>query len=418
MRHFALLDCNNFYVSCERVFDPSLERRPVIVLSNNDGCVISRSQEAKQLGIKMGEPFFRIKEFCRIHQVVVLSSNYSLYGNLSQRVMRILSEMAPEIEIYSIDEAFMLFPADIDEEGLLSYCTNIRKAIWQWIGIPISIGIGPTKTLAKAANNLAKKERSKGIVSLYSESFRQEVLQSYPIGEVWGIGTGLTSCLHSRGIRTVEDFCAMPSSYVRKIIGVVGERIFWELKGVSCLKLEEAAPKKSIICSRSFGQPITNLATLSEALSTFVNSACMKLREQGSCARAITIFAQYGNFQEGRLSNSATASLAPATNDTSTVITAAKRLLQRLFCEGLSYRKCGIILLDLIPEAHIAPDFFEESNPRKKLLMRTFDMINVQFGKNSLFFAAMGTNPQWTTRRGNHSPCYTSNWNELAIAKA
>lgn len=419
MGSFALLDCNNFYVSCERVFDPSLEKRAVIVLSNNDGCIISRSQEAKQLGLKMGEPFFQVKDFCHIHEIAVLSSNYSLYGNLSERVMHILSEMAPEIEIYSIDEAFMFFPSDMKEKDLFSYCEEIRKKVRKWVGIPTSIGIAPTKTLAKVANSLAKKDRAKGVVSLCCKSFRKEVLLSYPVEEVWGIGRRLASRLHNIGIRTVESFCAMDSIRVRKMMGVVGERLFWELKGMSCLSLEDAVAKKSITCSRSFGQPVRDLITLSEALATFVNTACLKLRQQKSYATAITVFVECGKFQAGtRLCNSITVSLVIETNDTPTIISAAKGCLEHLFCEGLSYKKCGIILLDLVPETQVMQHLFIKENPKKLHLMRTFDKINARFGRDTLVYAAMGINPKWKARRDNHSPCYTSDWNELAVARA
>lgn len=420
MRSFILLDCNNFFVSCERVFNPSLEGRPVIVLSSNDGCIVARSSEAKQLGLKMGDPFFKIREFCRMHQVVALSSNFSLYADLSQRVMQILSEIAPEIEIYSIDEAFMLCPDTIQKEELIAFCSDIRTKVRKWVGIPTSIGIGPTKTLAKVANSLAKKDKIRGVISLCFEPLRCKVLRSYPVEDVWGIGYKLSSRLHSMGIRTVEDFCAMDLSHVRNLFGVVGERIFWELKGISSLELEQATPQKTITCSRSFGQPITHLTTLSEALSTFVNIACLKLRKQGSHTKSITVFVEYGSFQEGgRLSNSTTMSLSSPTSDTPTVISAAKNCLQSLFCEGLSYNKCGIILSNLVSETHWIPDFFlKKEDPRKKHVMQTYDRLNAQFNKNTLFYAAMGMNPLWETRRDNRSPSYTSSWSELAIAKA
>ena len=262
MSHYVLVDCNNFYVSCERVFNPWLEGRPVIVLSNNDGCVVARSQEAKQLGIAMGEPFFRIKDLCSCRKVVVYSSNYQLYGDLSERVMTVVASMTQNFQVYSIDEAFVWFPSTMSSQEVVDRCVALRRRIRQWVGIPTSVGIAPSKTLAKIATKLAKKSAS-GVVDLSCPSLRREVLKGVPIREVWGIGARLEAKCHGMGVQTAWDFCEKNTSLIRRHMGIVGERMLWELRGISCLPLEEEAPsKKSISCSRSFGKAVEDQGTL------------------------------------------------------------------------------------------------------------------------------------------------------------
>lgn len=421
MPHFALVDCNNFYVSCERLFNPRLEGLPVIVLSNNDGCVVARSQEAKKLNIAMGAPFFKIRDLCLQFNVVVFSSNYQVYGDISERVMRILADRCPDIQIYSIDEAFLTYPDAMAADAVLKECSEMRRIIKKWVGIPTSIGLATTKTLSKVANDMAKKDRTRGIFDLRPLSVQQEVLKDFPIEDVWGIGSRLSARLRGLGIFTAAEFRDMEPSFIRKKMGVVGERMVWELRGVSCLPLEQPKDKKSIGCSRSFGKAVSEPSDLAEALATHVHTACVKLRQQRSCAQALCVSLEaYLDMQAGtRRYFSTVIPFAMPTNDTAEIIGAAKKCLSHLFCKGLLYKKCGIILLDLLPENSVIPDLFLGTmDPKRQKLLHAVDHINRQLGKNTLFYGAMGVNPRWKMRSERRSRCYTTDWEELAVAKA
>ncbi len=420
MKYYVLVDCNNFYASCERLFNPKLEKRAVIVLSNNDGCVVARSPEAKQLGIKMGEPYFKIKELCERLKIVVCSSNYPLYGDLSHRVMCILTEAAEEIEIYSIDEAFLTFPVQMPLKEIFDHCLKLRRLIKQWVGIPVSIGISPTKTLAKVTGAIAKK-KPEGIFCIASRAVHEKILKDFPVEDVWGIGRGFKTKLQTLSIHTAWDFQKHEPSHIKKLMGVVGERILWELRGHSCLHLEKVMPKKSICCSRSFGQILTDLTELTEALATYADTACIKLRRQKYCAQAICVFLEsIIDPQSGsRQHDSKVASLIMPSNDTSQIITTAKVCLTTLFQEGKRYKKCGIILLDLISEKHVMPDLFlGKIDAKRQQLANIYDHLNARYGKRTLFYGAMGVNSRWKMRNDKCSPHYTTCWDELPIAKA
>lgn len=423
MTYFVLVDCNNFYASCERLFNPRLEAHPVIVLSNNDGCVVARSQEAKKLGIAMGEPFFKIKDLCRQHGVAVHSSNYQLYGDLSQRVMQLLAEMAPGIQVYSIDEAFLNFPATMPIEEVIARCIEIRRTIKRWVGLPTSLGIAPTKTLAKVANDLAKKDRERGIFDL--SRMQEEVLQAFAVGDVWGVGGRSEDKLRMMGIDTAWKLREASPQAIRRKMGVVGERIVLELRGISCLPLTDVQPKKSIACSRSFGRKVNDPQELSEALSTYVASACLKLRQQACCAQALCVYLEaIVDPQRGtRQHYSTTLPLPLPTNDTPQLIQVAKWCLKKLFRKQELYKKCGVILLDLIPETAVVPDLFDAIDPKRRRLAETVDALNARFGRNTLFYAAMGVYPKgvvpaWKVRSERRSSRYTTCWEELAVAKA
>lgn len=419
MSCYALLDCNNFYVSCERLFKPELMNRPVVVLSNNDGCVVARSQEAKDLGIKMGDPFFKIRDFCTFHKVVSYSSNYELYADLSQRVMEIATEMAPEAEVYSIDEVFLRYPG-IPPHEVEEAATALRARMKRWVGLPTSIGIAPTKTLAKVANYKAKRD-VKGVFNICDPQVREKILNVLPVEEVWGIGGSNRDKLRSMGVRTAGDFARMDPLAVRRAMGVVGERMLWELRGVACLTLDTPEPRQSITCSRSFGKQVDTIEELSEALATFTNSACIRLREQRGCTQAICIFAEslLDPLTGRRRHNSAAVNLPMATNDTPFIITHAKAALRSLFRPDYKYKKCGILLLDIVPEEHVAPDLFHAAqDPARSHLMHTFDAMNSRFGKHTLTFAAMGTKQEWRMRSDRCSRHYTTSWSDLATAKA
>lgn len=420
MSYFILADCNNFYVSCERVFNPKLEKKPVIVLSNNDGCVVARSSEAKKLGIKMGDPYFKVKTLCELGRVIVYSSNYQLYGDLSQRVMDVLSSFSSDIEVYSIDEAFLKYSSDTPPEALFFKCIALRKKVRQWLGLPISIGFSQTKTLAKIANDLAKKNGD-GVFDLTSPTTQKNVLQAYPIGDIWGIGHQSTEKLQRMGIFTAWDLREMDPQTIRQKLGVVGERILWELRGVSCLHLEKPTHKKSISCSRSFGKAVLDISELGEALSSFVDKACVKLRRQKSYTKSICVFLEsIFNAKEGtRRYYNMSIDFPTPTNYTPRVIRAAKMCLKRLFQENEQYKKCGVVLLDLVSERGIIPDLFlDPIDPRQQILMQTVDAINGRHGKNTIFYGAMGINQAWKARCEKSSRHYTTDWDELAIAYA
>jgi len=422
MSYFVLADCNNFYVSCERLFNPKLENRPVLVLSSNDGCVVARSQEVKQLGIKMGTPYFQIKDFCHSNKVAIYSSNFELYGDLSQRVMSLLAADTMEMSVYSIDEAFLQYPLEMSPEEVFLRCATLRSKVKKWTGIPISLGIAPTMTLAKMANSMAKKDAKTGVFSLMAPEVRKEVMATYHVEDVWGIGPAWRAKLHEMGIWTALQFAEMDPTVVRGRMGVVGERMLWELRGASCFVFdEEPASKKSITCSRSFGQSITSLPELAEALSCFVNSAAAKLRDQGSYASALCVYTQAtANAKEGtRRHYSMTLSLPTPTNYVPHLIQAAKKCLTKLFVEKERYKKCGVILLDLVAEDQLMPDLFiDPLDPKRRQLMGMIDEVNARHGKDTLFFGAMGTNRKERTRCNSRSPHFTTQWNELATAKA
>ncbi len=384
----VLADCNNFFVSCERVFRPKLEKVPVIVLSNNDGCVVSRSNEAKALGIKMGEPYFQIKEFCERHKVAVFSSRFSLYWDFSKRVMSILAMHALEMQIYSIDEAFLEYPEGVGSEFVFKEAVELREKVKQWTCIPISLGIAETKTLAKIAAGHAKKV---GVFDLSNPEVQNEVLKNTLIGEVWGIGPRLSKTLISMGIRTALQFKKMDPSRVRAKMGVVGERIFWELSGLRCNELEEAKPKKSITVSRSFGEIVQEKEKLEEVLSTFISNASEKLRSEKNLASEITVF-----IQEGFDITSLSEKIELPTSDTPDLIRIGKKILSKIFLPNRKYKKCGVVFSNLTSENEEVKDLFlQKKDPKRKLLMQTIDQLNGRFGKNRLFFGAAGVSEKW-----------------------
>lgn len=421
MSQYALVDCNNFYVSCEQIFNPWLEGRPVVVLSNNDGCVVARSQEAKRLGIAMGDPFFQIQELCSHGKVVVYSSNYQLYGDISERVMTIIASIVPDMQVYSIDEAFTRFPRTMTAEEVFCQCLQMRQKILQWVGIPTSIGIAPSKTLAKVATKCAKTDVASGVVDLTCPELRTKVLQELPLRDVWGIGARLESKCHSMGLQTAWDFCTQNPSAVRRQMGIVGERMLWELRGISCLPIEEVRPKKSISCSRSFGKTVVDEREVAEALASHAASACEKLRQQQSCATAMVVYvmALAGTGGGERRCFGDTVSFPSPTNATPDVIYQARRCLSRIFCPGQQYKKCGVLMVDIVPERSVAPDLFvpkEES--RRRHLLQVVDALNGRFGKNTIFYGAMGVDRQWAMRCESRSRRYTTCWDELATVKA
>lgn len=416
---FALVDCNNFYVSCERVFNPRLWNKPVVILSNNDGCVVARSNEAKALGIPMGAPAFQYATLFQTQGVIVYSSNYALYGEMSQRVMHMLSQYTSDFEIYSIDEAFLL----VDSLNAEAYAAKIRQEILQATGIPVSIGIAPTKTLAKVANRYAKKVKvQEGYFVLNDEKTRQEVLKSLPVGDVWGIGPRLSRMLHGHQIQTAWDLVNANDGWIKKQMSIVGLRTVMELRGQSCLSFQEAAPsKKSIVSSRSFGIEVKEEADLAEAVSNYTATAAEKLRDQESAASFMEVFVTTNRFKEGpSYSNGIHIALPQPTDYTPLLIHYAKYGLHRIFKKGFSYKKAGVLLGGIVSNQNLQQDLFAKPTPsfdKQQKLMRLMDRTNRKYGKDALKLAAQGITRPWQMRRRMCSARYTTCWEELLVIK-
>ena len=420
LQSIALIDCNSFYASCERIFNPKLLGKPIVVLSNNDGCIITRSAEAKALGIKMGEPYFKAKKIIEKNNVKVFSSNYSLYGDISQRVMEILLGFSPEVEIYSIDEAFLNFKGFKNHE-LLTYCKHIRQTIKQWVGIPVSIGVGSTKTLSKIANHLAKKEADyEGICILKGDEKIEEALNRIEIGDVWGIGRRLSKFLRNYGVRTAKQFAFLDRRWIRKNMGVVGEKIQLELCGVSCLDLELLpSPKKSCCVSRSFSRPIEKIEELQESIANYGSRVAEKIREEGLIAQSMSIFVLTNHFnkKEKQYSSSIKLQLDYPTSDSKLIVKRAVEGIKRIYKEGYRYKKAGIILYELHSSSSVR-GLLDYDKPRTDSLMRSLDEINYRYGSATLRLAAEGIRRSWHMRREKVSPCYTTSFDQLMIVKS
>ena len=406
-----LIDCNSFFVSCERVFNPKLWNKPVVVLSNNDGCVVSRSKEAKKLGIPMGAPAFQYQKLFEEKEVFVYSSNFTLYGDLSQRVMQVLEQFSPNIEIYSIDEAFL----SIATEDPLDLAHTIHQRVLKWTGIPVSVGIGATKTLSKVANDLAKKdERQKGVYLLEDPSVIDPLFAKLPPEEIWGVGPRLSSRLKSLGVFNVLQLKNADDGWIRNGFSVTLLKTVLELRGIACLDLNEVeAPCKSITCSRSFGSPVTDLSSLYEAIASYTARAAEKLRQQESLTGYLTVFLTTSPFIKNPYSNSATLSLPTPTDYTPALIAYSKLALQSIFRSGYAYKKTGVIFTELSPKTCYQQDLFHTPSPRREKAMQTLDRINEAYGKNALQFAAEGIERTWKPRRSCTSQHFTTSWREL-----
>jgi DNA polymerase V len=411
----ALVDCNNFYASCERVFDPKLEGKPVIVLSNNDGCVVARSNEAKALGIPMGIPFFEVKDLVEKHGILALSSNYTLYADMSGRVMETLSHFTPHIEIYSIDEAFL------DLSGIpqdrTDYGRKIRRTVKQWTGLPVSIGIGPTKTLAKVANKLAKKsDKARGVLDLTDSPWLDEALRRIEVQDVWGIGRQISKKLKAAGIHTALDLRGADLGWVKTQFGVQGVRTVMELRGQCCWQLEENPPaKQGITVSRGFGTPITELAPLQEATALYAARAGEKLRAEGLAAGLMSVFVTTSRFVEKpkRYMRHCVIPFDVATEDTQELIAAAVAAVEHLYRKGYEYKKSGVMLLDLVPRDKVQGGLFDaKDRARSRRLMETIDRIN-RTGSAAVQWAAEGIEKPWKTKFTRKTPCYTTQWTDL-----
>jgi DNA polymerase V len=431
---YALVDGNNFYVSCERVFRPSLNNRPVVVLSNNDGCAIARSNEAKALGIKMGAPWFQIRHLAESDGLVALSANFALYGDLSDRMMSLAAGLGPAQEIYSIDESF------IDLTGvrgnLVERSHKIRDRILQWVGIPCGIGIGTTKTLAKLANHIAKTaERKPGSypdklarvcdLSSLSQDERQEVFTATAVNEVWGVGPRITKQLKESGIHTVQDLVQLDPVMVKGRWSVVLERTVRELQGMPCIDLDHTpAPKQEIACTRSFGRPVLELADLSEAVTEFASRAAVKLRKQGSLAGQVMVFIRTSPFRKDeQYSRSTVMPLRRPSSDTGVLISSALAGLQAIYRTGFNYAKAGVMLLDLQPDANQQGELALEDDAveDRSRLMTAVDSLNHRYGRGTVLMASSGLAGErrtWAMRQERRTPGYTTCWADMPVARA
>ena len=422
---FALVDVNNFYVSCERVFNPNLESTPLVVLSNNDGCAVARSNEVKALGVKMGTPWFKMKNLARQHGILAFSSNYTLYGDMSNRVATILRDFSPDIEVYSIDESFLRIETVAQlYGGAVAMGREMRERIRQWTGLPVCVGIAPTKTLAKFANHLAKKNAVfEGVCDLHAMTRpeRLEWMYGVEVGEVWGVGRRIAKRLEAMHIGTVLDLRNASPKEIRAQFGVVMERTCNELRGISCLELDDVAPaKQQIMSSRSFGIPVETIAELREAVATYIARAAEKLRQQGSVSAAVYIFVQTNRFKtdEPQYSCGVTVPLVDTSDDTMVLTRAAFQGLAAIYRQGFRYKKAGVMLTLLSNKAGRQETLFDDPASRAKStrLMAVMDAVNREFGRDVLRSGACGVAQRWAMRSENRSPRYTTRWDELPVA--
>jgi len=413
---FALVDCNNFYASCERVFRPDLNGKPVVVLSNNDGCVIARSNEAKALGVPMGAPAYQFQRLFDEKQVHVFSANFALYGDMSSRIMSILSTYTPEMEIYSIDEAFLNFDGfeffDLNKTGL-----EMRRKVLRSTGIPVSVGFAPTKALAKVANRIAKKfpERTGGVYCIDTDEKRIKALKWLLVEDVWGIGRKHAKRLAYLSIKTAYDFVQMSDSWIKRNMSVVGLRLKRELEGIPSIEMEETKPKQSIATTRSFDKHYTTFDELKERIVTFAVTCAEKLRQQNSCCNAIMVFVHTNYFREDleQYAKNSVIKLPFATNSSIEIAKFAIEALQQIFVSGYHYKKAGVMVMDIVPEMPNQLNLFINSNPKHKALMVAIDKINNEIGQQKVMLAAQDPARRWKMKQEKLSPRYTTKLSEI-----
>ena len=418
-RKIALIDCNSFYVSCERLFNPKIRKKPVVVLSNNDGCIISRSNEAKVLGIKMGEPYFKEKDIIVKNNVQVFSSNYSLYGDISRRVMRTLKRFNSDIEIYSIDEAFLDLSNFLDNE-VENVGHEIRNIVLKWTGIPTSIGIAKTKTLSKVANHIAKKKQS-GVTSFIGIENIDSILEKVEINDIWGVGKQLTKFYHKSGIYNAKQLKNVSNTWIKKSSNVLSSRTAMELRGIPCIDLEATSSKrKSCVVSRSFGQRVENFQELKEAIASYSLNASEKIRSESLVTKSITVFIRTSPFQSrfGYYSNSKTIDFPIATNNSIEIVKAAISSLETIFKNGYRYQKTGVMLSRLSDSVGGKNLFSSEKDKKINSLMKSIDNTNHRYGRSTLSLASAGVHKRWNTRRQHYSKIDTADFYCLPTIKA
>ncbi len=419
MTIFALVDCNNFFVSCERVFNPKLENRPVIILSSNDGCAIARSNEAKSCGIKMAQPLFQIRDIVKKYDVQILSANFQLYTDMSNRVMRVLADMAPVVEQYSIDECFL------DLTGLpvelAAYAVEIQARATKWTGIPVSIGIAETKTLAKLANRIAKvSEKTNGVLNLVGSPWRDKALEQTAVGDVWGVGKQFATKLLRNGVGTAMDLSRQPDGWIRKEMGVGGLKTVRELRGEECIGLESVAKaKQTAMVSRSFGKIVTDLDSLINAVSTFATTAAADARKANLVSSAVNVFLEANRFSDGpQYAPSHSEELSPASNNTRHIVRAAIKGVRQIYRDGYNYKKAGVMLLNLVDVNEAPRSLFDVHDPSDDRLMEAYDRIINRHGSGSLTVGHIGAGAKWRSASAYRSPRYTTDWAELVRVKA
>ncbi len=415
---YALVDCNNFFVSCERAFQPELEGRPVVVLSNNDGCVVARSNESKALGVPMGTPYFKVKYLVDKGKLVVRSSNYTLYGDISARVMSLLAEVAPKLEVYSIDEAFMNMDG-VRKEDLTGICRDLIRKIRRWTGIPVSIGIAETKTLGKVANHFAKKYKGyKGVCMIDTPEKMKKALSLTPIGDVWGIGWRWAPKLEAAGVKNALDFVSRPSEWVRERMGIMGVRTWSELQGIRMVEDEKDEKRKSICTSRSFANMITEFDALAQGVSDFAGKCAEKLRKDGTAAGTVGVFIHTNRFREdlAQYYPNACVKLDVPANSTPEIVGAALRAMKMVFRHGFEYKRAGVIVTDIVDACSIQQtlfDFDSDARERDDRISRVMDMVNTS-GKNVLHLGTQRPGHYADgIRREFCSGLYTTSWDEL-----
>tara|TARA_B110000116_G_scaffold67605_1_gene58227 strand:- start:4829 stop:6088 length:1260 start_codon:yes stop_codon:yes gene_type:complete len=417
---YALIDCNNFYVSCERVFNPRLENKPVIVLSNNDGCVIARSDEVKSMGVKMGEPAFKIKDTIYKNNIITFSTNFALYGNMSNRVINTISSFSCDMEIYSIDEVFINLSI-FNEKDLLSLSLEIKNKIKKWTGIPVSIGIAKTKTLAKAANYIAKQNKSVG-VCLINSSNRLSFLNQIPISKVWGVGSKRDHFLKINGIKTARDLSVVDLFWIRKHMTITGEKTVQELRGISCMPLELlSSSKKSICTSRTFGKMIDNDKELINSIATYVARCAEKLRLQKSYANVAHIFISSNSFRKDlpQYTQSKVIKFPSPLSDTGEMLVCIIPVVKKIFKSGYLYKKAGVVLSGIIADSIVQGNLFEDyyNIKNRSVLLKTIDSINKKMGRDTIRYAIQDYNKNLILKQQNLSQCYTTKWSDLLSVK-
>ncbi|HOY87247.1 MAG TPA: Y-family DNA polymerase [Methylotenera sp.] len=420
MRNIALIDVNNFYVSCERAFNPKLKDKPVVVLSNNDGCAVARSNEVKALGVGMGAPWFKFKDLAKQHGIVAYSSNYALYADMSNRVMSILRHYSPDQEVYSIDESFLDLTS-FQSRDLITYAHAMRQRILQWTHLPVCVGIGSTKTLAKLANHCAKKRpHMNGVCNLNAMPVNEvnHMFAEIEVGEVWGIGRQLAPKLKALGIQTVFDLKQANPERLRQQFSVVMEKTIRELNGTVCIEMEEVSPpKKQIVSSRSFGHPVRDYNSLAESITLYISRAAEKLRKQHSYTSSVYVYIRTSPFKENEpfYSNGLTIAIPTPTDNTMQLVNVALWGLKQIYKPHYNYAKAGVMLSELVPVQGVQTDLFSQVqvSPKSTKLMQTMDGINKKMGKESIKLASEGFTRPWKMKQENKSPCYTTKWEEL-----
>jgi DNA polymerase V len=418
-RTFALIDCNNFYASCERLFRPDLKNTPIVVLSNNDGCIVARSQEVKDLGIKMATPLFKVQGEVERHGIQVFSSNYTLYGDISSRVMQTLEQFSPHVEVYSIDEAFL------DLSGISSltdYGQDIRTTVLQHVGVPVCVGIAPTKTLSKLANYAAKKfKATQGVVDLTDPQRQKRLMEITPVSEIWGVGRKLTERLQSIGVDTALRLAEMDTRRARQRFNVVLERTVRELNGENCLELDDVKSKRQqIMCSRSFGEKLTEYTDLKETVCEFAARAAAKLRGEDQLASVVNVFIRTSPFDKSgpNYSNSATGTLTQPSSDTMKILDLAIPLFDSIWRDGYRYATAGVMLGDFCAPDDVQLSLYDDqpSNERNDQLMQAVDAINMK-GQGNVWFGGQRPKKDWFMRQANVSPAYTTRWSSIPEVK-